>query len=295
VFKIISIIFILLSLSSAQASLPKFNASKTKNGVNPKFDIPITYNKPVKYWLKHFRTKGKPWVSTWLKRSNKYLPLMKSKLANHGLPQDLAYIAMIESGFSATAVSSASAVGYWQFIKPTATSYGLKINWWIDERRDFVKSTDAAANYLSDLYKLYGDWYLTAAAYNMGETRLNKLIKRHKTKNFWALSKKRDFPTETKHYIPKLLASVLISKAPGFYGFGNIVRDRPYRYEYYFVPGGTDLHNLAYSLNVERGFFTKLNPELKRGFVPKKVALHKIRIPKGYGVKVRSYFKSRTL
>ena len=220
---------------------------------------------------------------------------MKAKLANHGLPQDLAYIAMIESGFSAKAISTASAVGYWQFIKPTAKSYGLKMNWWIDERQDFVKSTNAAANYLSDLYRLYGDWYLTAAAYNMGETRLNRLIKKHKTKDFWKLSKKRDFPKETKNYIPKLLASILISKAPGFYGFGKVIGDDPYNYEYYFVPGGTDLHNMAYSLNVDRKLFTKINPELKRGYIPKSIRIHKIRIPKGYTPKVARYFKSRKL
>ena len=158
------------------------------------------------------------------------------------MPLDLAYIAIIESGLAPKARSHASAVGYWQFIKPTAERYGLKVNWWVDERMDFYRSTDAATNYLNDLYGMFGSWYLAASAYNMGETRLKRLIKKHKTKNFWILSKKKGFPKETREYVPKLIATVLIAKAPKLYGFKNIKPMRPYAYEVFHVPGGTDLY-----------------------------------------------------
>src|SRR5262249_43899319 len=152
---------------------------------SPYFDIPITYNTKVKWWINYFQTTGRRWFRTWLERSNAYLPQMQKTLAQKGLPQDLAYVAMIESGFSPHAISTAEAVGYWQFITPTANRYGLKTTWWLDERRDFNKSTGAAARYLGDLFRQFGSWYLTASAYNMGEGRMQRLVNRYNTKNYW--------------------------------------------------------------------------------------------------------------
>jgi membrane-bound lytic murein transglycosylase D len=257
----------------------------------PYFDIPVTYNARVKKWIKHFQTTGKRWFQRYLERSHRYLPAMKRVLRNKSLPQDLAYIAMIESGFSPHAVSTANAVGYWQFIKPTANRYGLKTSWWIDERRDFHKSTMAAAKYLGDLYKLFDSWYLTACGYNMGETRLRKLVKRHGTSNFWHLSKKKDFPKETREYIPKMLAAMLIAKSPELYGFKNLRPQKPHSYEYYYVPGGTDLILLAEALNLPHNQMKRLNPEIIQGFIPEFVKNHRIRIPKGYTVRVANLIK----
>lgn len=259
----------------------------------PFFDIPVTYNDKVKYWIKHFQGSGRKWFKTWLERSHAYLPIMQSTLASRNLPQDLAYVAMIESGFSPHAVSTASAVGYWQFIKSTAKRYDLRITWWLDERRDHHKSTVAAARYLGDLYKLFGSWYLTAAAYNMGEGRTQRLINKYGTKNFWVLSQKRDFPRETREYIPKLLAAVLISKAPKLYGFTNLDPKDPYSYDYFHVPGGTDLMNLAKYLDIDHKQLTQLNPELLKSFVPSFVKSHRIRIPKGSSSKVSSYLRAQ--
>lgn len=259
----------------------------------PVFDLPVTYNRQVKVWIKYFQGKGKNWFKQRLERSHRYLPLMKKALGDKGLPQDLAYLSMIESGFSAHAVSTAKAVGYWQFIKPTANFYGLKTNWWIDERRDFAKSTRAATHYLSDLYYEFRSWYLTAAAYNMGETRLRKLINKYKTRNFWALAKKRNFPKETSEYIPKLLAAVLIAKAPKLYGFSNVKPLLPYKYEYIYVPGGTDIYNLATFLGVSRRVLKKLNPELTKGFIPPFVKTHRIRIPRGFTLAVSKYLRTQ--
>ena len=259
----------------------------------PFFDIPVTYNSNVRAWIKYYQTRGRRWFKTRLERSYKYLPVMKKTLAKKGLPQDLAYIAMIESGFSAHATSHAKAVGYWQFIPATAKRYGLHINWWIDERRDFLKSTLAAANYLGDLYKMFGSWYLTAAAYNMGENRLRRLIHKYKTYNFWKLADSDHLPQETSEYIPKMIASLLISKAPKLYGFKHLNPLHPMSYEYIYVPGGTDLYNMSNYLQVDRAHLNRLNPDLIQGFVPGFVTYHRIRIPKGYNRKVASYIKTQ--
>lgn len=259
----------------------------------PFFDIPVTYNKEVQKWIRFYQNEGRSWFKNRLERSHKYLPVMKEALGERGLPQDLAYIAMIESGFSAHAVSTADAVGYWQFIEPTARRYNLKVSWWIDERRDFIKSTRAAASYLGDLYKMFNSWYLTASAYNMGENRLKRLIRKHQTQDFWELSIKSDFPEETKNYIPKMLASILISKAPRLYGFKDLNPLSPYQYEYMSVPGGTDLYSLANYIGVTKKKLKSLNPELKMGFIPGFINSHRIRIPKGYQTKVSQFIRTQ--
>ena len=256
---------------------------------SPQFDIPVTYNEKVKKWVKYFQTKGKSSLTKWISRSFRYKHFMQQTFRKKGLPEDLFYIAMIESGLSPRAISPAQAVGYWQFIKPTAHRYGLRINWWLDERRDFSKSTHAAASYLSDLYEMFGSWYLTASAYNMGEGRLKRLIKKHKTNNFWKLAKQLDFPRETKDYIPKIIAAMVIAKSPKLYGFKAIYPMVPHKYEFFQVPGGTDLINLAHFLGINKKELVRLNPELTKGFIPPIVDKHKIRIPKGYTAKVSQY------
>ena len=260
---------------------------------SPYFDIPVTYNTKVKWWINYFQTSGRKWFRTWLERSHAYMPQMQRVLSGSGMPQDLAYVAMIESGFSSQATSQAEAVGYWQFIVPTANRYGLRTTWWLDERRDFSKSTTAASRYLGDLFRQFGSWYLTAAAYNMGEGRMQKLVNRYHTKNYWILSKRPDFPEETKQYIPKLLAAMLIAKAPKLYGFHELVPQEPYHYDYFNVPGGTDLYNVARYLGVSSDQMVHLNPELVRGFVPSFVDSHRIRIPKGLQPKMSQYIRAR--
>ncbi|MCB0341278.1 MAG: lytic transglycosylase domain-containing protein [Pseudobdellovibrionaceae bacterium] len=257
----------------------------------PFFDLPMTYNSKVKKWILYFQGEGRRGFKVWLERSHRYMPSIQKTLQRRGLPLDLAYVAMIESGFRAKAVSPASAVGYWQFIEATANRYGLRTNWWLDERRDYRKSTHAASQYLGDLYKMFDSWYLAVAAYNMGEARLKRLIKRHQTKNFWALAKQKGFPSETRDYIPKLIAAILIAKAPKLYGFRNIQPRAPYAYEYFYVPGGTDLKILADHIGVNYKNLAQLNPELIKGFIPPITKGHKIRIPRGTNRKVASYIR----
>lgn len=285
---------VLLAFSATASALPTPNANTfTPVDTSPYFDIPVTYNTKVKWWINYFQTSGRKWFRTWLERSHAYMPAMQGVLQQKGLPQDLAYVAMIESGFSAHATSQAEAVGYWQFITPTANRYGLKTIWWLDERRDFNKSTVAAARYLGDLFRQFGSWYLTAAAYNMGEGRMQRLVTKYGTKNYWVLAKRPDFPDETKNYIPKMLAAMLIAKAPKLYGFHELNPQAPYSYEYFSVPGGTDLYNLARYIGVSGAQLTKLNPELTKGFVPQNVNNHRIRVPKGFSPRVSQYIRAQ--
>jgi membrane-bound lytic murein transglycosylase D len=257
----------------------------------PFFDLPVTYNAKVKRWIQFFQTDGRKYFKTYLERSSRFLPAMQQQLAARHMPQDLAYIAMIESGFSPQATSHADAVGYWQFIESTASRYGLHVTWWLDERKDFTKSTVAASRYLADIYRMFDSWYLTAAAYNMGENRMRRFIERHGTRNFWALARMPDFPKETKEYIPKLLAAMLISKAPKLYGFHDIQRQDPYKFEYVTVPGGTDLMSLAHSIGVPLSSLSLLNPELVKGFVPPFIRSHRIRVPPGRTTQIAKYFE----
>ena len=259
----------------------------------PYFNLPVTYNSRVKQWIQYYQGPGRHIFKIWLDRSYRYLPRIKPVLIARGLPSDLAYLAMIESGFSRFAVSSANAVGPWQFIKSTARRYGLRVSWWIDERRDVVKSTIAAATYLNHLHVMFHSWYLAAAAYNMGERRVQELIARYHTDNYWILSKKRDFPLETEQYIPKLIAAMLIAKAPGLYGFRDLDPLLPLRYDVFNAPGGTDLVSLARYLGLPSNAITHLNPEIIRGFIPYTLRSFKIRIPIGDLAKARRFAQSR--
>lgn len=253
------------------------------------FDLPVTYNSRVKAWVKNFQGNGRAWFKKWLERSYRYIPHIQKTLRQRGLPQDLAYISMIESGFSARAVSSADAVGYWQFIKGTSQRYGLTSNWWLDERRDLEKSTQAAANYLGDLYKMFGSWELVAAAYNVGENRILRLTEKLRTRDFWILAQKGVLAQETTHYVPKLMAAMLIAKAPALYGFRNLSALDPVEYQTVMAPGGTYLNAIADHLGVTRNELQDLNAELIKGFIPKNVSSHMIRVPKGSRLYVQQY------
>lgn len=245
------------------------------------FDIPVTYNDRVRQWIRYFQTDGRGTFKNWLERSARFLPVIQFELARNRLPQDLAYIAMIESGFVPGAVSHAGAKGMWQFIVPTAERYGLKIDWWIDERKDFMKSTRAAIRYMTDLYGQFESWYLVAASYNMGENGVRRLLQRHRTTNFWELADLGALPRETTDYVPKIIAAMLISKAPALYGFRELDFHMPLSFETASVPGGTEIAGLAVYLGVSEKYLKDLNPELIKGFVPSNVRGHTIRVPKG--------------
>jgi membrane-bound lytic murein transglycosylase D len=245
------------------------------------FDLPVSYNRRVSYWINHFQTKGSNWFGDWLEMSSRYMPMIQNELRMMDLPQDLAYMVMIESGFNHNAKSSANAVGPWQFIQETGERYGLKVNWWLDERRDLQKSTQAAIKYIRSLYKEFDSWYLVAASYNMGENGLRRQIRKHKTRDFWALSRLGALPVETMDYVPKILAAMLISKSPGLYGFTDYSRAAPLEYEIVVAPGGLQIDKLADHIGLTRKALRDLNAELILGSIPNQVKKHSIRIPKG--------------
>lgn len=253
------------------------------------FDLPVTSNQKVSKWISYYQNNGRRWFREWLERSTRYMPFLTDELKKAGLPTDLAYMVMIESGFSFSATSVADAVGPWQFIEPTGVRYGLTRNWWLDERRDLQKSTRAAIRYLKDLHAEFGSWYLVAASYNMGETGLRNRINKHGTKDFWSLVRKRGLPSETQEYVPKILAAMLISKAPNLYGFRDVERLDAYDCETVVVPGGTDIDKLADRLGVTRKSLKDLNAELVLGYIPRQVDRHRIRVPKGAGNKVAEF------
>lgn len=253
------------------------------------FDLPVTYNKKVSKWIHYYQSRGQKWFRGWLARSSKYMPFIQAELQRANMPTDLAFMVMIESGFSASAVSHAEAVGPWQFIAPTGSRYGLQKSWWLDERRDLKKSTLAAIRYLKDLREEFGSWYLVAASYNMGENGLRRQIKKHKTRDYWELVKKGALPVETQEYVPKILAAMLIAKAPSLYGFRDIEKLAPLDYEVVSVPGGTDLDRIADHLGVTRKAIKDLNAEILLGYIPRQVDKHFIRVPKGAGQMVAAY------
>lgn len=260
----------------------RWNESKKKtSGSTLVFDLPITYNKRVSYWISYFQGRGKTWFKDWLVRSYKYMPFIQKELKKENIPQDLAYMVMIESGFEANALSTASAVGPWQFIQPTGERYGLSVRWWIDERRDLKKSTLAAIKYIKDLYNEFGSWYLVAASYNMGENGLRRQIQKYRSKDFWTLSKAGALPQETMDYVPKILAAMMISKSPGLYGFRDLAKPDPLEYDLVVLPGGTDLNQLADYLGITRKSLKDLNAEIVLGYIPNQIPKHSLRVPKG--------------
>lgn len=257
------------------------------------FDLPVTYNRKVALWISYFQTKGKTFFRNWLEKSTKYMPFLQSELKKAGLPTDLAYMVMIESGFSSSAVSTANAVGPWQFIEGTGRTYGLRKNYWLDERRDIKKSTTAAIKYLKDLKQEFGSWYLVAASYNMGEGGLRRQIKKYGTNDYWALVRYNALPQETQDYVPKILAALMIAKAPNLYGFRDIDAQYPLQYEMVYAPAGTDLDQLADYLNITRRSMRDLNSELLLGYIPKAVDGHPIRIPLGSLGVAKQFFRDQ--
>jgi hypothetical protein len=212
---------------SARSSSPKNQSVVQPNEIiikgvrlqNTQFDYPITVNSAVEKWIDYFTGRGRKHFVKYLERSEHFIPYIQPLLRQYGLPEDLVYLAMIESGFNNHARSFAKAVGPWQFIPATGKRYGLSVNWWVDERRDTRKSSLSAAQYLKDLYGMFNSWELAAASYNAGEAKVARAIRRYGTSDFWALTRHRFFRPETRDYVPKIIAAALISKNRTQFGF----------------------------------------------------------------------------
>jgi membrane-bound lytic murein transglycosylase D len=248
----------------------------------PKSDIPLTINSKVQYFLNIFQTSGRSWFAKWLSRSERYLPMMKEVLRENSLPEDLVYLAMIESGFSPHAYSPASAVGPWQFMAGTGKRYSLRIDPWIDERRDPLKSTVAAAMYLKELYSLFNkNWYLAAAGYNAGENKILRAIDMYNSTDFWELAEGSYLKRETKDYVPKLLAAAIIAKDPANYGFADIAYLPPIEFDTVTIPSRTDLDLVADLVGVSYETIRELNPSLRKWCTPPDYPQFELKLPKG--------------
>jgi len=248
----------------------------------PDSDIPLTFNSKVEYFTRYFQNSGRSSFAKWLSRSERYIPMMRTVLRNEGLPEDLVYLAMIESGFAPHAFSVASAVGPWQFMSATGKRYDLRIDPWIDERRDPLKSTVAAALYLKELYAMFNkDWYLAAAGYNAGENKILRAINMYNSRDFWELTKGEYLKPETKDYVPKLLAAAIIAKEPAKYGFADVAYLPPIEFDAVKIPSRTDLELVAKACGVSTQTIRELNPELRRSCTPPDYPGYELKIPRG--------------
>ena len=245
--------------------------------------LPLHVNARVERWMERFQTTQRAEFETLLKRRSVYDELVRGKLRQRGMPEQLIYLAMMESGLETRAVSKVYAVGLWQFMSPTALQYGLRVDEWVDERRDPVRATDAALDYLEWLHDRFGSWYLAAAAYNAGPGRVERVLNLHAEGRtgdedvYWEVLD--HLPRETRHYVPRLVAATILAEDAEAYGFVVDFSD-PYRFDRAFVPGGTTLASVAASLGVDERVLRDLNPHLMRRVTPPD-EMYGVRVPVG--------------
>jgi len=242
------------------------------------FDIPVVLNDAVNKYIHFFSVTKHDLFDKWLKRTRRYAPVVREILKKHGLPEDLVYLAMIESGFNMRAYSRAKASGPWQFINETGQRYGLTVNYWVDERRDLEKSTVAAARYLKALFGQFGCWQLAAAGYNAGEGRIGRAIEKHDTNDFWKLRSYNALPKETREYVPQIIAAAIIAKDPERFGFADV--DEPaYDPTRIKVPGGISLRGIANAGSLPLTELKFLNPEMLKGITPPNCEGYVVKLP----------------
>jgi membrane-bound lytic murein transglycosylase D len=250
--------------------------------VLPASIIPLTINSKVGYFIEYFQTSGRQTFSRWLSLSSRYIPMMKEVFKRNGLPEELVYVAMIESGFRMHARSIANAVGPWQFMSGTGRNYSLRIDQWIDERREPLKATVAAARYLKELSGIFnGDWYLAAAGYNAGENKILRAITMYNSSDFWEISRGSYLKRETREYVPKLLAAAIIARDPARYGFSYVAYLPPIEFDTVRIPIRTDLELVAKLAGTSYENIRALNPDLHHRSTPPNYPDFQLKIPKG--------------
>jgi peptidoglycan lytic transglycosylase D len=243
------------------------------------FDVPVLRTSKIDKHIQFFSFHIRDRFELWLHRLERHRPMVDQIFAEFNLPADLIFLSLVESGFNTSAVSRSKAVGPWQFIKSTAKTYGLRVDNWIDERRDPVKSTLAAAQYLRDLYHLFGSWPLAMAAYNAGERRVGRALARAQADNFWELTDTRLIKRETKEYVPRFLAATLIAKDPSRYGF-LISPQPPVEYEEAILTRPIHLRVAAKAAGVTYQELKALNPELRKDLTPPDPS-YRLKVPVG--------------
>lgn len=245
--------------------------------------IPLVLNSRVRSIINFLQTTRHSEFQTWMNRYAEYAAVIRPILQDHGVPEELVYLALIESGLNVNARSWAQAVGPWQFISSTGKLYGLERTWWIDERRDIVKSTAAAAKFLKKLYNEFDNWYLAMAAYNCGEGRVHRAIRLEGHRDFWRL---RTLPKETRSYVPTVIAAAIIIRSPEQYGF-TLPDKVMTEWEEVLVTRSIDLDRIARAAGIEYSTLSTLNAELRQGVTPPDLH-YRLKIPNGYSGKVET-------
>jgi membrane-bound lytic murein transglycosylase D len=261
---------------------PKLKHLASEDLLTSEFDVPVVLNERVLRFLTYYRTRGRVFMERGLRRSGRYLTMFREVFRREGVPLDLVYVAHIESLFRPHALSRARAKGIWQFIPGTGRLYGLRQNWWIDERSDILKSTVAAARFLKYLYGEFGDWYLALAGYNCGPRRIERILRRYGRIDYWEMARRRLLPRETRNYVPSYLAATIIFKNPIRYGF-QVAPDPELRFELIPLTEQVDLETVAELIEVPARLLDDLNPELRRRVTPFKLPGYQMKVPLGTG------------
>ncbi|MCX8084527.1 MAG: LysM peptidoglycan-binding domain-containing protein [Calditerrivibrio sp.] len=248
------------------------------------YNVPVKINERVNKYIERFTTTSRAVMQRWINNSYKYIFYIKDLFNNYGLPTDLSYLPLAESGFDPIVRSRAGAVGMWQFMEHTGKLYGLKVNYWVDERKDFEKSTDAAARHLKDLYEKFGDWNLALAAYNAGAGRIQRAIDKYNTEDYFELSSYRHLAEETKDYVPKYTALMIIHKNLLQYGFEYPSID-PIVYEKVKLDMPVNLLVLSKLVGLDMNSIIDLNPSLRRWITPPNDTFE-LKVPLGYKDKI---------
>jgi membrane-bound lytic murein transglycosylase D len=269
---------ILAEIAEADAQLDPHGVDSTQgSGVT---EIPVEVNEKIKNWLEYFTNGGRERFSEYMSRGTRYRKLIMGVLAKHQIPTEFYYLALIESGYMVHAMSRQRAVGIWQFIRPTAKRYGLRVDRYVDERRDPIRSTDAAARYLKDLHKMFGSWHLAMAGYNAGEGRMRQAIQKGQSHKFWVLAQKGVLPTETMHYIPKFLAALMIGRNPEKFGFKPTLEEAYPEMIQASVPPAEPLSSISHVTKISEADLCLFNPHLVKKITPTGTKSYRVWIPK---------------
>jgi len=243
-------------------------------------DIPVIVNPAVERNIDYFQNVIHDRFQEWLTRFYPYQPLIEQIFVEFGLPKELIYLSLVESGFNPRAYSRARASGPWQFIKSTGRMYGLTVNWYVDERRDPIKSTVAAAVHLRDLYDLFGSWPLALAAYNAGAGKISRAIEKTGTRDFWRIARTRYIRRETRQYVPKFMAAMIIATRPALFGFH--AHSQPvHQYEEIPMDASIHLRSVAKETGIPFEELRRLNPELRRSVIPPDQDGYALKVPTG--------------
>lgn len=258
-------------------------ASKESQGTA--YNIPVVIDQTVQSHIRFFNTSIRDRFEQWLLRLNRYRPLVEDIFAEFDLPSDLVHLSLVESGFNPYAYSRAKATGPWQFMKGTGKIYGLRIDHYVDERRDPIKSTIAAARYLRDLYDLFGTWPLAMAAYNAGEGKVLRALNKAQAESFSEISRTKLIRRETKQYVPRIMAATIIARNPDQYGF-NQVPVAPHVFEEVVVTRPLHFRAISNVTGIPYSELRLLNPELRRDATPPDDTAYHLKVPVGMSAKV---------